>query len=547
MYKFRISVQGLIVVILTMLIQVSTGYHATPASAQAQSGTRFFAETGRTVKGQFLAYWEEHGGLMQQGYPIGEEMQEVSEIDGKTYTMQYFERAVFERHPENQPPYDVLLTQLGVIEYARRYGETIAPGQKASTDNPITFKETGKTLGGKFRQYWETHGDVMQQGYPFTEEFQERSPVDGKVYTVQYFERAVFELHPENAGTPYEVLLSHLGTFHYRARHETLVIPAPAKGRMQLLPKGSDSYLIWLEATPNTGDGNYDILGVDLKSNTPITVTGAPGNQDFASVSGSTVLWVDNGHSCPSCDYDILGKDLATGREFTVATGPNDQTKPAIAGKKVAWVEMSRDAIRLLLKDLDSGELYEVQSFPMQNGSSYGPTFGYTAISEEYLVWSERPPSTKNSGQLFELRAMSLKTREVRSVYKGILGISGASDEPSLSGHRLVYSTPQIQMVDLDTGETRKLLDAPSYSARIKGDVVAWISQSRIWGMRLSDPDHLAIQLVDQPVSQGDWTTTVAIAGDWLVWNNAVGPNMDMMSAKRLSEAIGTGPSSLTP
>ncbi len=28
---------------------------------------------------------------------------------------------------------------------------------------------------------------------------------------VQYFERARFELHPELAGTPYEVQLGHLG------------------------------------------------------------------------------------------------------------------------------------------------------------------------------------------------------------------------------------------------------------------------------------------------------------------------------------------------
>ncbi len=547
MDKLRIRVWGLIAGILGMLIQVGGGYHATPASAHTQSGTRFFAETGRTVKGLFLTYWEEHGGLMRQGYPIGEEMQEVSEINGKTYTMQYFERAIFERHPENQPPYDVLLTPLGVIEDARRYGNTIAPNQKASTDNPITFRETGKTLGGKFRQYWETHGDVMQQGYPFTEEFQERSPVDGKVYTVQYFQRAVFELHPENSGTPYEVLLSHLGTFHYRARHQSLVIPEPVTGRRQLMPQGSNSYLIWLEASPHPMNENYDIRGMDLKSNSPITVTNAPGDQLYASISGSTVVWVDNGHSCPSCDYDILGKDLATGREFAVATGPNDQSAPVIAGKRVAWVEMSRDALKLLVKDLNSGEIYEAQSFPMQNGMGYGPTFGHTAMSEEYLVWSELPQYSKSTGQLFELRAMSLKTREVRSVYKGMLGITGASDEPSLSGHHVVYTTPTVQITDLDTGETRKLFDTPASSARVKGDIVVWLSYSRIWGLRLNDPSPTAVQLVDQEIHQGDMAVTLAIAGDWLVWNNVVGTHVNLLSAKQLSEAIGPGRSSITP
>ena len=71
-------------------------------------------------------------------------------------------------------------------------------------------------MGGKFRAYWEQHGGLAQQGYPISDEFTEVSDLNGKPYTVQYFQRAVFELHPENAGTPYEVLLSQLGTFQAR-------------------------------------------------------------------------------------------------------------------------------------------------------------------------------------------------------------------------------------------------------------------------------------------------------------------------------------------
>jgi hypothetical protein len=71
---------------------------------------QFFGQTYMQVCGKFLDYWQAHGGLMQQGYPISSAFPEVSDIDGKTYTVQYFERAVFELHPENQPPYDVLLS-----------------------------------------------------------------------------------------------------------------------------------------------------------------------------------------------------------------------------------------------------------------------------------------------------------------------------------------------------------------------------------------------------------------------------------------------------
>jgi hypothetical protein len=51
---------------------------------------------------------------------------------------------------------------------------------------------------------------LAQFGFPVSEEFTERLE-DGQQYTVQYFERARFEYHPEYAGTPYEVLLGQFG------------------------------------------------------------------------------------------------------------------------------------------------------------------------------------------------------------------------------------------------------------------------------------------------------------------------------------------------
>jgi hypothetical protein len=83
--------------------------------------SRTFEETGKTVAGRFLEYWEQNGGLAQQGYPISDEFMERSDADGKTYRVQYFERAVFELHPENKPPYDVLLSQLGTLRYKVKY------------------------------------------------------------------------------------------------------------------------------------------------------------------------------------------------------------------------------------------------------------------------------------------------------------------------------------------------------------------------------------------------------------------------------------------
>jgi hypothetical protein len=103
------------------LVIVSALVGALSSQAQPTQDCRFFAETRQEVCGKFLAYWDSHGGLAQQGYPISGEFVEVSDLNGQPYTVQYFERAVFELHPENQPPYDVLLTQLGTLRGREKY------------------------------------------------------------------------------------------------------------------------------------------------------------------------------------------------------------------------------------------------------------------------------------------------------------------------------------------------------------------------------------------------------------------------------------------
>ncbi|HUY99714.1 MAG TPA: serine hydrolase, partial [Thermomicrobiaceae bacterium] len=75
---------------------------ATPPAPPADSRT--FPETGFTVAGGFLRYWEQFGGLAAFGYPISEE------FVANGVTVQYFERARFEWHPGAWPArFDVLL------------------------------------------------------------------------------------------------------------------------------------------------------------------------------------------------------------------------------------------------------------------------------------------------------------------------------------------------------------------------------------------------------------------------------------------------------
>jgi Domain of unknown function (DUF4397) len=81
----------------------------------------------------------------------------------------------------------------------------------ANTSDKVFYAQTGHTLGGIFKTYWEQHGGLAQFGYPISEEYPEVSLTDGKTYITQYFERARFENHPENKGTQYEVLQGLLG------------------------------------------------------------------------------------------------------------------------------------------------------------------------------------------------------------------------------------------------------------------------------------------------------------------------------------------------
>ena len=185
----------------------------------AAPGARCFAETNQCIAGRFLAYWDANGGLARNGLPLTPERREVLE-DGNEYTVQYFERVRMELHPENAAPYDVLLGQFGraifresfwIESYKFAQATAPVPQQPGQT----YFSETGHNVGPRFAAYWRANGGLAQFGYPLGEERDESLQVapsqPSQTFRVQYFERARFEYHPENAGTAYEVLLGQFG------------------------------------------------------------------------------------------------------------------------------------------------------------------------------------------------------------------------------------------------------------------------------------------------------------------------------------------------
>lgn len=115
----RLFIKVVLVVAALIVGAILQSFFQPPTHAQIECQT--FKETGKTLCGRFLQYWQQNGGLAQQGFPISNELQEVSDLNGQGYVVQYFERAVFEKHPENQPPYDVLLSQLGALQFNKKY------------------------------------------------------------------------------------------------------------------------------------------------------------------------------------------------------------------------------------------------------------------------------------------------------------------------------------------------------------------------------------------------------------------------------------------
>lgn len=93
----------------------------------------------------------------------------------------------------------VMLTFMSLALAAGR----AAPSAAAQADQRC-FPETQQCIRGRFRQYWEQHGGLPVFGYPVSPQ------QPGQTYVQQWFERARFELHPQNPA-PYDVLLARLG------------------------------------------------------------------------------------------------------------------------------------------------------------------------------------------------------------------------------------------------------------------------------------------------------------------------------------------------
>lgn len=168
---------------------------------------------------EFRDYWQNNGGLAVFGYPISGASQE--QIGSGTFLVQYFERQRLELHPENAPPYNILLGRVN-DEALQREGRdwfTFPKGQQAGA-NCIAFAETQHTVCDDFLRYWRSRGanlgdpgvsfreSLALWGLPLSEPAEEQN-IDGATVMTQHFERARLELQTINGRR--QVLLTRIG------------------------------------------------------------------------------------------------------------------------------------------------------------------------------------------------------------------------------------------------------------------------------------------------------------------------------------------------
>ncbi len=184
--------------ILTIIAFLTGSGHA--ASAQSPDA-KFFPETGHWVTGDFWTFYQDASvPALVYGYPVTEAFRDLR----TGLTVQYFQRARFEAHPEGPDGQPVQLTLLGSLLY-----EPV--NSPLDINNKFTcrsYYQTGYDVCFAFLDFFDQYGGVTQFGYPISG-FELHN---GRI--VQWFERARLEWYPELPDGQ-KVKLASLGRIYF--------------------------------------------------------------------------------------------------------------------------------------------------------------------------------------------------------------------------------------------------------------------------------------------------------------------------------------------
>jgi hypothetical protein len=168
--------------------------------AQSQS-EQYFPDTGHTVRGEFLDYFNAHGGLRVFGFPITEEFT----LNGRV--VQYFQRVRMELWPDKPAGQRVQLGALGE-ELSKGTPAGASPG--GDTYFRRYYSETGHSIIWAFLSFFDKYGGAEVFGYPISE----YGPENGNGRIGQYFQRAKLEWYPELSAEQH-VQVADLGSIQF--------------------------------------------------------------------------------------------------------------------------------------------------------------------------------------------------------------------------------------------------------------------------------------------------------------------------------------------
>ncbi|GEM_PF-2594917 len=224
----------------------------------------YFPATGHNVNGDFLQFWHDNGGVERIGNPITEEVK-----DGKT-TKQYFERGVI----EYTPSIGFSSGRLGAEAVLGRHDSPFMPLTRdqfgPDRAGHLFFAQTGHSVMGLFANFWQQNGALGVFGFPISEPTREAVGDKKEVTTVQYFERARFELTKDASGQD-TVRLGNLGREFALAR-ELGVNPVPKDGGA--MEYSASIWPKWIDVNLKTQhlvayEGNSIVQQYDVTSGQP--------------------------------------------------------------------------------------------------------------------------------------------------------------------------------------------------------------------------------------------------------------------------------------
>jgi hypothetical protein len=185
------------------------------------------------------------------------------------------------------------------------------------------FPETGHYVTGEFLAYYRSVSDAATMfGLPITEAFVTNTPPG---MTVQYFQRARFELHADQPEGR-RVQLTVLGTLLYRPGKQTMAVNAP--GACRSFPSGYSvcyDFLSFFDAHGGLNRFGYPISAFEFQTDGRITQTFERARFDWYPdrPRGQNIVLADLG----SIYFSSIGEDPARLQKPIPASG-GIQTQP---------------------------------------------------------------------------------------------------------------------------------------------------------------------------------------------------------------------------